>query len=618
MALPQHFSSAEQTVLGGLLGEALVASRSAHLGQFISDEKSPPIELFGPEHVCRNHEGDWYGEHAGKWLCAAALAVQRTGDPALSASLRRVADFLVSRQDADGYLGTYAPARRFMCRQPAAPRTWDGAPAQRTWDVWVHSYLVLGLLAASRALSQPAYLTAARKIGDLCWRTLTDGGIDITTLGNHHGLSATVLLDPAVELYFATNDKKYLELAELILRQANNAPALALLPQALQGADAAFIATGKAYQLCWMLTGLAKLHRATGKAEYLRAVQLLWESIRTHHLTLGGGPWGGVGHRSREVFNAPGFFSPQGLVETCSTFAWIQLNRELLAITGDAKHADEIERSAYNDLLGAQASDGSNWCYYSYPNGRRVFTTYWRCCKSSGPWALEELPAIVCGATQDSGIAVNLYGPGHSTLRTTSAGLVRIEQRTSYPFDGAVQLSINPERSARVALHVRIPSWAERTTLSVNGAPCTITAVPNTYAVIERKWRAGDVIALNFPMAPRLHRRTNRNVQESRAPDGSPVAQEVLRHDYAAITRGPLVYSTGLIDGFKTEETIRLPSGKTDVRLSEAAPLPGSAAPAVRLDPGNRPPLVFTPYYEAGGRTDGSWRITWLSVAPEA
>ncbi|MBO7941799.1 glycoside hydrolase family 127 protein, partial [Streptomyces sp. S9] len=140
--------------------------------------------------------------------------------------------------------------------------------------------------------------------------------------------------------------------------QADAHPPLALLTRALAGFDAAEIATGKAYQLAWNLVGLAKLHRASGHADYLRAAESLWRSIRERHLTLGGGPWGGVAHRSREVFNAPGAFSPQGYVETCSTLAWIQLNRELLAITGQARYAEEIERSAYNDLLAAQAPDG--------------------------------------------------------------------------------------------------------------------------------------------------------------------------------------------------------------------------------------------------------------------
>ncbi len=617
MAHALTFPSAGPARLGGLLGGAIDANRVTHLARFIADKCSPAIALFHPQCTAHNHEGDWYGEHAGKWLCAAARAVRATGDSALAVNVRGVADFLVSVQGSDGYLGTYAPERRFMCRRGPAPRTWDGAPAVRTWDLWVHSYLILGLLESARTLAEPRYLEAARRIGDLCWRTLTAGAIAITALGNHHGLSATVLLDPAVELFLATGEKKYLELAELILLQASEAPALELLPQLLAGTDAAFIATGKAYQLCWNLVGLAKLHSATGNPDYLRAAELLWTSIQTHHLTLGGGPWGGVAHRSREVFNPPGVFSPHGYVETCSTFSWIQLNRELLGITGEAKYAEEIEKSAYNDLLGAQSLAGDNWCYYSFPNGRRVFTTYWRCCKSSGPCALEELPAVAYGVTAAGDIAVNLYGPSHVALAATKAGVVHIEQLTRYPFDGEIRLIVQPELSAQFAVRVRIPAWAESATVAVNAKDAGLVALPNTYVTLDRVWQAGDVIALNFPMPPRLHRRTNRNLQESHAPDGVKVAQEVLHYDYAAITRGPLVYATTLIDGFKTEETIRLPAVIDPNVLEIIAPTTASEAPPVRLNLHYRAPLTFTPYYEAGGRIDGTWRLTWMQLAPD-
>ena len=614
MTPPMTFPSPALVRLDGPLGQALAMSQSAHLAQFIRDESSAPIALFCPQHAQHNHEGDWYGEHAGKWLCAAALAVQRTGDPTLAASLRRVADYLVSVQGADGYLGTYTPERRFMCRQVAGPRTWDGAPGMRTWDIWVQSYLILGLLEAGRALAQPAYIAAAGKIGDLCLHAMAVGGIDITTLGNHHGLSATVLLDPAVELYLETHEQKYLTLAQLILKQANESPALELLPRALSGTDAAFIATGKAYQLSWNLVGLAKLHKATGDPAYLQAVQQVWETIRQHHLTLGGGPWGGVAHRSREVFNPPNVFSPYGYVETCSTFSWIQLNRELLAITGEAKYADEIEKSAYNDLLGAQAPAGDNWCYYSFPNGRRVFTTYWRCCKSSGPWALEELPRLAYALTAAGGIAINLYGPGQATLTTPQAGAVRLDQATRYPYDGAIRITVNPERAAQFTIAVRIPPWAEQAVVQVNGSPMAGPTTPGTYVALERHWQSGDIITLQLPMPPKLHRAVNRNNQESRAPDGAPICQEVLHFDYAAITRGPLVYATSLIDGFKMEETIRLPRDPAASLELVDAPA-GSNAPAVRLNLSYRPPLIFVPYAEAGGREDGTWRLTWLQVA---
>jgi uncharacterized protein len=614
--------------LHGLLGEALAANHRGRLAKFIVDETSPAIAIFAPSHAHTNLSGDWYGEHAGKWLYAASKAATRTGDAVLLARVRRVADYLVGLQDADGYLGNYAQERRFMRKQPPQSVTWDGAPQFRTWDIWTHSYLILGLLEARRHTGNGAYLDAACRIGDLCLRTLTSGGIDITDLGNHFGMSATVLLDPALELHFATGEQRFLDLALRIVEQADRNPRLALLAQALAGADAAEIATGKAYQLLWNLVGLAKLHRATGDATHLRAVVNLWQSIRDHHLTLGGGPWGGVGHRSREVFNPATVFSPCGYVETCSILAWIQLNRELLAITGEAAYAEEIERSAYNDLLGAQAPDGEDWCYYSFPNGRRVYTTYWRCCKSSGAMALEELPSIAY-ATSAEGVKVNLLGPSEADLRVSDVGMVNLEQKTAYPFDGDVAIRVTPERVATFKIQIRIPQWAADARAAVNGVAVPL---PNPrprsgggqgggaggFVTIQREWRKDDVISLSLPMRPQLHFRAQSSMQESRAPDDSPIRQEVMHFDYLAVTRGPLAYATGLIDGYKTEETLRVPA-PTDPSWLETLPATDATqGPDVRVAPLGRPALVFSPYYRAGGRRDRTWRLTWMPLAPES
>ena len=600
--------------LDGPLGDALAANQRGRLFHFIRDAASPAIAIFDPVRVAANIDGDWYGEHAGKWLYAAAKSAARTRDAALTGNLTHVADHLVRLQGADGYLGNYAPSHRFMVKQPPKPGTWDGAPSVRTWDIWTHSYLILGLLEAHKHFPEPRWLEAARRIGDLCWATLTEGGIDITELGNHHGMSATVLLDPAVELYMATGERHYLDLAERVLAQADANPALALTPRALAGVDAFEIATGKAYQLAWNLVGLAKLHRATGEPAHRAAVDRLWHSIRDHHLSLGGGPWGGLGHRSRECFNPPGVFSPQGYVETCSTLAWLQLNRELLAISGDPRYADEIERSAWNDLLGALAPNGEDWCYYSFANGRRVHTTYWRCCKSSGAMALEELPAIAYAQTAEREISIHLFGPGSATFTLPETGTLRLTQTTHYPFDGAIALRVEPERSARFTLRIRVPAWAAGATILLDGV--AQPAVPGTCTAIDRVWSAGDTLALDFPMTPVVHRRVHQNTQESKAPDGSEVRQQVLRIDYLAITRGPLVYATDLIDGYKTDETIRLPPADPAEWLDELPLEPGAEGPTIRMRLAGRAPLDFVPYYRAGGRVDGAWRLTWLQIAP--
>lgn len=601
--------------LGGVLGEAIDASRRGRLSTFVAGADSPAIALFAPAHRDANTEGDWYGEHAGKWLAAAARAAARSGDADLRAHVLDVAHFLASVQGDDGYLGTYAAPRRFTVPQPPKPESWNGEPALRTWDVWIHAYLVIGLLEVHVRLGDARSLQAAVKIGDLVARAL-DAGIDITTLGNHHGMSATVFLDAAVDLHAVTGEPRFLALAERILAQANAAPRLALLDRALAGADPSEIGTGKAYQLVWNLVGLAKLHRATGDARYGEAVDLQWRAIRDRHLTLGGGPWGGVAHRSREVFNAAGTFSPQGYVETCSTLAWIQLNGALLRATGEARYAEEIERSAYNDLLAAAAPDGENWCYYVFPNGRRVHTTYWRCCKSSGAMALEELPGLAYAVEADGALAVHLLGEGAAHATLPGGARVTLRQRTGYPSDGAVAVEVAPDAPVAFALRLRVPAWAPGATARVVAADGTATAVdasPGEHLRIEREWRAGDRVELTLPMPVRVHRAVNRNLQESRLPDGTPLSQQVLRFDWLALSRGPLAYATGLVDGYKVDETLALAEGE-DPEVAELAGEGGLSLIELRA-PG-RAPLRYAPYYAAGGRIDGAWRLTWLSLPP--
>lgn len=230
----------------------------------------------------------------------------------------------------------------------------------------------------------------------------------------------------------------------------------------------------------------------------------LWHNIREHHLTLGGGPWGGVAQRSREVFNAPGSFSPLAYVETCSTLAWLQLNRELLAISGDPVYADEIERTAYNDLLGAMAPNGEDWCYYSFANGARVHTTYWRCCKSSGAMAIEELAGAAFAATDDGGIRVDLLGPAVATWALSQAGTTRLRLETSYPFNSTVTIHIETERPATWPLQVRIPAWAHGAALQINGAVTSQAVQPGSYVTLAREWHPGDRVELQLPMPPWL------------------------------------------------------------------------------------------------------------------
>src|SRR5437016_3586821 len=118
--------------VGGLLGERYNRNEKNRLLHVDEEEL-----LAGFRH--RPGKQAWIGEHVGKWLHAASLAYANTGDPALRAKLDRVARELLKTQEPDGYLGTYIADKRF------------GLYPNADWDVWVHKYDLIGLLAYYQA-----------------------------------------------------------------------------------------------------------------------------------------------------------------------------------------------------------------------------------------------------------------------------------------------------------------------------------------------------------------------------------------------------------------------------------------------------------------------------------
>jgi len=592
----------------GFLGINIDASRDGRLKTFITGPKSLPVSIFDRDSVAKTVNlnrrpdgedyfvgGGWLGEHVGKWLIAAARAANRTKDTQLIETVIKVAGYLIEVQEADGYLGTYAPSVRM---------TAPGPYPERTWDVWVHSYLMLAFLELYQYWPDDRYLNVVRKIGDLCIKTFGKNGIkSLAYMGNHVGLSGTILLEPVIELYKTTGEQKYLSLAEHIIKQIEERPGLEIVSRSLAGYDLEEIGDGKIYQLNWNYVGIAKLYEVTCNEDYLKAVLHAWQNIKDHHLTLAGGPWGGVG-RHAECFNKKGYFNPYGFIETCNTMSWIQLNKQLLRLSGEAQYAEEIEVSIYNSLLGAQYPNGQDWCYFIFPNGRRHKAIWRDCCKSSGALALEEIAPAIYGR-MGHGVSINIYAPSQGSIRIASGQTITITQNTNYPFDEEVKLTVTTNRDEKFPIYVRIPNWSENTKIYIDGASVTEQVQSGSFLPVERKWKSGDEIQLRFPMKIKIRQQHQKYDHRN---------QEVYRIDYFGITRGPLVYATGLIDGNKVEDTFILKKKDPEKFFSIAATPQGYIGPAIQLQIPERMPLLYLPYYEAGGRAEGSWRLTWIPV----
>lgn len=577
--------------LDGPLGQAVEASQSGRLRTFIKGPQSDAIALFHPGRRAESTAGDWYGEHAGKWLVAATAAALRAGDEELSENVGRIADALVEMQEPEGYLGTYAAAGPRFTRADSA--------GKRTWDVWVHAYAMLGLIEAHRLHSNSRFLESAMRVADLLMACFGDNPARILAYGNHAGLSSLIVIGPLSRLASRTGERKYADFAETLL---DGAVSLDPAGRLLRGDDIAAIGTGKIYQLAWLLQGMAALSREVSRPEWLAAAKRGWECIREAHLTLGGGPWGGVG-RHKEVFNDPGFFSPSGMVETCSAMAWIDLSQELHAIEPDPRYPEEIERTLYNTILGAADPNGEDWDYFTFPNGRRNPTYNWACCKSSGAMALE-LGASAFYSPFGDGLSIDLFGPNRAQVGTPSGAWISVEQETRYPADGDILIRISAD-SEIGPVRLRIPNWARPTRLEVDGVPGP-AAVPGTYLEVDLSSRRQSVLRIEFEMRALVHK-----VAQTIDHHG----QEIVRDDYFGMTRGPLAYATGLIDGFKKCETVRAPHLNLDSRFEFGETPEHGLGPAATLRLPDRAAIEWLPYVDAGGRRPGAWRATWMGVA---
>lgn len=586
--------------VNGLLGDVLTSSRNGRIKLLPTWNDGELIKMFSNEVKSHHDRMDWYGEHGGKWLYAASFAARQSGDKELESLVIKTADYLEAQQDADGYLGNYGPTVRL---------TNDQISHRRSWDVWNLSYMTLGLLQVNRYYPNEAYLKAAKSIGELFIKMFGDGSRNIVQYGTRRGLSATVILDPIVELYKVTADPRYLALAETVVKELEAEPDHRLITAGLNNIDMEFVGDGKIYQIIWNLAGIVKLYEVTGNEDYLKAAESVWRNITEFHLNVAGGPWGGVG-KHMECFNRKNYWSPYGLVETCSTMSWIQLNKELLRLTGNGQYAQAIERSAYNALLGARFPNGVDWSYHSFTNGTWSVANFNDCCPSSGMLALEELPSMIY-SRRGNGIAVNLYTQSEATVSSGKAS-IHIKPATEYPFDGKVILELRPAKNRQTfPLYLRIPDWATSATIKkVNGE--IMNALPQTdgYYVVERMWKASDKVEVEFPMTIRVDQRTEKL-------DGPQNADEIYNITWLSVSRGPLVYAVnGLIDGRDRERALELNENEVAGSLVPVTPPEGMLGPAYKLSVPGVQPLLLVPYFEAGGMKKGGWRLTWLQTSP--
>ncbi|MBS0373005.1 MAG: glycoside hydrolase family 127 protein [Proteobacteria bacterium] len=460
--------------LSGLLGRRYTVNLEGRL------QRVEPERLLAPFEPAARERGDggWLGEHAGKFLDAACCVLADQPDAALAASARRVAQGLLARQEPDGYLGS----------QPAA-RRWTG------WDVWVHKYHLLGLLAYHDWSGDAAALEGCRRIFRLLAATFGEapGQRDLVRAGEHVGMAATSVLVALCALYRRTGDRTVLDFAGDVVRAYDHPGGPRIVAALLEHGEVHRTANGKAYELLSNLVGLVELHRLTGEPRLLAACLAAWRDIVGRQVY----PSGAVS--AGEHFQPPPqqlAYAASNVGETCASVNWIEFNAALLELTGEARFAAEIERTVYNHLLAAQDPDGGDLCYYTAFAGRKEYSPGLLCCVSSGPRALARLPRLAFG-TDAEGIVVLLYAAARARLEAAGT-TVDVALETDFPADGRVRLRVSPEAPARFRVRLRVPDWCPRFEVRMHGR--VAGGARGEYLDLVEDWEPGATIEIELAL----------------------------------------------------------------------------------------------------------------------
>ncbi len=419
----------------------------------------------------------WIGEHIGKYLDAAANTLEYTQDERLKTQMTRMAKALIQTQLPDGYLGTYTDDQRWT-----------------SWDVWSHKYNLIGLLAYYRVSGDPAALAAARRIGDLLHKSFGEGKLDIIAASTHAGMAATSVLEPMCQLYRQTGEPRYLEFALYITRAWEQPNGPKLISSLTTHGNVARTANGKAYEMMSDLVGLIELHRITGEPSFLLAARNAQADIAKNRRYLTGTT------SAHEHFHGDGILpgdQPHDVGEGCATVTWLQLNWQLLRLTGEARYANELERTVFNQLLAAQNPANGNICYFTPMNGRKITSDGINCCRSSEPRGISMIPALVWGKLPD-GIAIEQYAPGKATI-----GEVEIRSETDFPASGAVRLILTPAKPGSFTLYLRVPEWTAGFAATTGGRK--YKGKPGEYLVLPRTWGKDQVVDIRMDMTVRAH-----------------------------------------------------------------------------------------------------------------
>ncbi len=585
-------------------------------------------------------DGDFY-----KWFEAATARLETDPDDDLAARLQRIAELIASVQREDGYLHTPTVI---------AERNDEDVVAladRFNFETYNLGHLITAGVRHWQVTGSETLLDAAKKAASFLETLATQKPLELarSAICPSHYMAV-------IDLYRATDDERYLRLAETFVRVRDdfdeggddNQDRIAVRDQT--------VVAGHAVRANYLYAGLADLVAETGDAELTGVLENLWHDVVDTKLYITGGcgalydgaspdgdPWQGEISRVHQAYGRA-FQLPHTTAhaESCANIGMIFWSERMLALTADAKYTDVIEQIAYNSLLGSISLAGSEYFYTNAlrqvrglpydlrrpgdtgqavvppppPSDERLRERYLSCfcCPPNIARTLASFHQRAASLSAD-GLFVHLYGGSDIDVTADDGARLALREDGDYPWRETVTFTVTAA-SGVVPLHLRIPGWASDAVITVGGESVAVSG-PGAYTRIEREWAVGDTIELTLPMPVRVLR-------------GHRLAEELTNQ--VAVQRGPVVYaleSADLPDGVLLEQVAlrrggtfapveieidgaRLTALETEVTilpLGDDAGLYGDLEQA----PLRSLPARLVPYFAWGNRGPGEMSV-WLPL----
>jgi hypothetical protein len=479
------------------------------------------------------HKGDFSFDDTDpyKVIEGASYSLAVHYDKQLDHYLDSVINLIAQAQEPDGYLTTCVTNKCTRLSGWWGTHKWEKINSHELYN---SGHLIESAVAHYRATGKKTFLNVAIKNADLVCKTFGPNDGQIHRPGGHPIIEMALC-----KLYKVTGDRKYLEGAKYFVDETGRCTdghhpseySQDHMP-ILQQQEI----VGHAVRAGYLYSGVADVAALTGDKAYFEALERIWENMSSKKLFI----TGGIGSRPQGEGFGPNYelFNHTAYCETCAAIANVYWNYRMFLATGESKYIDVCERALYNNVMSGVSLSGDKFFYDNVleSDGEHERQKWFgcACCPGNITRFVASIPGYIY-AQQGKDIFVNLYAQGKAKI-----GKIELEQTTDYPWDGKIRIKV-AKGSGKFAIKLRIPSWlktsptnndlytysdaAKTYRVSVNGQ--ALYPENRDYITINRNWKKGDVIELDFPMDVRRIV-ANDNAEDDRGK--------------VALERGPIVF----------------------------------------------------------------------------